>query len=31
MDVIDVGAPGDIVPWGTPGAIAGITDLALRL
>jgi hypothetical protein len=30
MDVIDVAAPGDIVPWGTPGAIAGITDLALR-
>lgn len=30
MDVVDVDTPGHIVPWGTPGAIAGITDLALR-
>lgn len=30
QQIIDVRSPADVIPWGTPGAIAGVTDLALR-
>jgi len=31
LQVQDIHTPNDVVPWGNPGTIAGITDLALRL
>ncbi|MBN1889994.1 MAG: hypothetical protein JW850_18505 [Thermoflexales bacterium] len=30
LAVVDIHKPGDIVPWNTPGVIAGVTDLAMR-
>ncbi|MCP4593687.1 MAG: hypothetical protein GY842_23370 [bacterium] len=30
LAICDVHSPDDIVPWGQPGVVAGVTDLALR-